>query len=331
MKLNNLYIVLVLLLFIGLVGCNDDATGPEDTVHETEIILDYLENDLNFPYGGFVTTAENVRTTLLSSPDAQYIVDIRAADDYSTGYIDGAVQVNFTDLYDHIKGVNTSGYDQIVLVCYSGQSAAYAAALLRAAGYANVFSMKWGMSAWHEDLAGPWLGNRSNARAMDFVKTPAPEKPEKGELPEISTGLTDPVDIIDARVADLFAAGYGPAIVNHNTLYQNLDGYRIINYWPPNLYENLGHIEGALNYPPATEPWKSENDLLTLSTEIPNVIYCYTGQTSSYLSGYLRILGYDNRSLLYGGNGMIYDVMKNNNTPNTFIPENEIKNYDYEQ
>ncbi len=331
MKLNNLYITLVLLLFIGLVGCNDDSTGPEDTVQETEIILDYLENDLNFPYGGFVTTAENVRTTMLTSPNAQYLVDIRAADDFTTGYVDGSVQVNFTDLYDHIKGVNTAGYDQIVLICYSGQSAAYAAGLLRAAGYANVYSMKWGMSGWHEDLAGPWFNNISNARAVDFVQTPAPAKPDKGDLPEITTGLTDPVDIIDARVADLFAEGYSPAAINHNSLYQNLGGYRIINYWPTNLYENLGHIEGALNYPPAIEPWKSENDLLTLSTEIPNVIYCYTGQTSSYLSGYLRILGYDSRSLLYGGNGMIYDVMKNNNTPNTFIPEEEIKNYDYVQ
>ncbi len=329
MKLHKLYYLLVLVLFIGFIGCDDDSTGPDPVVNETEVILDYLENDLQFPYGGFVTTAEDVRTTLLSSPNAQYIVDIRAADDYNTGHIAGSVQINFTDLYDHIKGVSTGGYEKIVLVCYSGQSAAYAAALLRAAGYANVFSLKYGMSAWHEDLAGPWLNNRTNARATQFVKTPAPSKPVKGELPEITTGLTEAVDIIDARVAELFAAGYGPAAINHNTLYQNLNGYRIINYWPEDLYTNLGHIEGALNYPPVTNPWKSENDLLTLSTDIPNVIYCYTGQTSFYLSGYLKLLGYDSRSLLYGGNGMIYDVMRNNNTPNTFIPENDIKNYDY--
>lgn len=329
MKLHKLYYLLVLVLFIGLIGCDDDSTGPDPVVNETEVILDYLENDLQFPYGGFVVEAENVRTTLLANPNAQYLVDIRAEEDYNTGYITGSVQVNFTDLYNHIKGINTGSYERIVLVCYSGQSAAYAAALLRAAGYANVFSLKYGMSSWHEDLAGPWLNNRSNARATQFVKTPAPPKPNKDDLPEITTGLTEAVDIIDARVAELFAAGYSPAIVNHNTLYQNLNGYRIINYWPENLYMNLGHIEGALNYPPATNPWKNENDLLTLSTDIPNVIYCYTGQTSSYLSGYLRILGFDSRSLLYGGNGMIYDVMRNTNTPNTFIPENDIKNYDY--
>jgi len=328
MKLHKLYYMLIFILFIGLIGC-DDSTSPDPVVNETEVILDYLENDLQFPYGGFVTTAENVRTTLLANPNAQYIVDIRTAADYATGYVPGSVQVNFTDLYNHIKGINVGSYERIVLVCYSGQSAAYAVALLRAAGYANVFSMKWGISSWHEDLAGPWMNNRSNARATQFVKTSPPAKPPKGELPEINTGLTEAEEIIDSRVAQIFSEGYGPATINHNTLYQNLNGHRIINYWPLDLYTNLGHIQGALNYPPPTEPWKLENDLLTLSTEMPNVIYCYTGQTSSYLSGYLRILGYDSRSLLYGGNSMIYDVMSNANTPNTFIPETEIKNYDY--
>jgi len=328
MKLHKLYYMLIFILFIGLIGC-DDSTSPDPVVNETEVILEYLENVLQFPYGGFVVEAQAVRTTLLASPATQYIVDIRTAADYATGYIPGAVQVNFADLYNHIKGINTGGYERIVIVCYTGQSSAYAVALLRAAGIPNAISLKWGMSAWHEDLAGPWLNNRSNARATQFVKTPAPAKPPKGELPEINTGLTEPVDIIDARVAQLFSAGYGPAAINHSALYQNLNGHRIINYWPTNLYTGLGHIQGAFNYPPSPNPWKSDSDLLTLSTEMPNVIYCYTGQTSSYLSGYLRILGYDSRSLLYGGNGMIYDVMKDANTPNTFIPETEIKNYDY--
>lgn len=329
MKLYKLYYLLILILFIGLIGCDDDSTGPDPVINETEVILEYLEDVLQFPYGGFVVEAENVRTVMLTSPNSQYLVDIRSAADFATGHIQGAVQVNFSDLYNHIKGANVAQYDRIVLICYSGQSAAYAAALLRAAGYANVFSLKYAMSAWHEDFATPWVNNRSNARATQFVKTPAPAKPPKGELPELNTGFTEPEDIIDARVAELFAAGYGPAAINHNTLYQNLNGHRIINYWPENLYNDLGHINGALNYPPPTNPWKLENDLLTLSTEIPNVIYCFTGQTSSYLSGYLRLLGYDSRSLLYGGNGMIYDVMRNANTPNTFIPENDIKNYDY--
>lgn len=37
------------------------------------------------------------------------------------------------------------------------------------------------------------------------------------------------------------------------------------------------------------------------------VIYCYTGQTSAFTTAYLRILGYDAKSLLFGTNGMFYD------------------------
>lgn len=328
-KFNYLVILGLVFGFLFVTSCKKDEDDPQPQVNEAEVVLNYLENELSFPYGGFVIGAADVRATVLANPDNFYIVDIRSADDFATGHIQGAVHVNFSDLFTHIKGANTSAYEKVVLACYSGQSAAYAAALLRAAGHDNVFSMKWGMSSWHEDFAAPWINNRSNARATQFVTTAAPEKPSKGELPVLNTGKIEATEIIDVRVADLFDEGYGAATINHTALYQNLGGHRIFNYWPNDLYMSLGHIDGAYNYPPDTSPWKKENDLLTLSTDIPNVIYCYTGQTSSYLSGYLRILGYNSLSLLYGGNGMIWDVMNDAGTPNTFVPENEIKNYDY--
>ncbi len=328
-KFNYLVILGLVFGFLFVTSCKKDDDDPEPEINESEIVVNYLENELAFPYGGFVIGAPDVRATLLANPSAFYIVDIRSAADFATGHIEGAVQVNFSDLFTHIKGINAASYEKIILACYSGQSAAYAAALLRAAGIPNVQSMKWGMSSWHEDLATPWINNRSNARATQFVTTAAPEKPAKGELPDLNTGKTVATEIIDARVAELFAAGYSAATVNHTTLYQNLSGYRIFNYWPNDLYMSLGHIDGAYNYPPDPNPWKLASDLLTLSTEIPNVIYCYTGQTSSYLAGYLQILGYNSLSLLYGGNGMIWDVMNDAGTPNTFIPETEIKNYDY--
>ncbi len=332
MKKFNLLVILGLVFgFMFVTSCSKDDDDDAPAINEAEIIVDYLENDLGFPYGGFVIGAADINAQLLTNPDAFYIVDLRSAEDFNNGHVKGAVQVGFGGLYDHIKGINTADYEKIVLTCYTGQSAAYAVALLRAAGIPNVQSMKWGMSAWHQDFAENWwLANLSNERAALFVNTDAPAMPEKGELPTINTGKTEATEIIDARVAELFTAGYPAATVTNATLYGNLGGYRIINYWPTALYTGLGHIEGAYNYPNGGEHWKLENDLLTLSTEIPNVIYCYTGQTSSYLSGYLRILGYNSLSLMYGGNAMIYDVMKDNDTPNTFIPETEIYNYDYE-
>jgi rhodanese-related sulfurtransferase len=90
-----------------------------------------------------------------------------------------------------------------------------------------------------------------------------------------------------------------------------------------------GHINGAILYDPATQPFKSANDLKTLPTNKTTVFYCFTGQTSSYFAAYLRMLGYDVRSLLYGANSMIYDLMVSKNVPNTFIPSAEIKKYPF--
>ena len=38
-------------------------------------------------------------------------------------------------------------------------------------------------------------------------------------------------------------------------------------------------------------------------------MYCYTGQTSANMAAYLRVIGYNAKSLLFGANGMIYDDM----------------------
>ena len=151
-------------------------------------------------------------------------------------------------------------------------------------------------------------------------------------MPKINTGKTKPEEILAARLEALFAEGFRPVMVGHCCVFNAwyCDGhYYVVNYWPTDLYEKIGHIPGAVNYPPAEQPFRSNTHLLTLSSEIPNIIYCYTGQTSAYTSGYLRLLGYDARSLLFGANSLIYDVMRDNKVPNTFIPETEIMNYDY--
>jgi rhodanese-related sulfurtransferase len=95
------------------------------------------------------------------------------------------------------------------------------------------------------------------------------------------------------------------------------------------LYATQGHIPGAVNYPPAEKPFQGKTHLSTLPATVPIILYCFTGQTSSYVAGYLRLLGYDARSLAFGANSMIYDRMRAGKVPNTFIPETEIMNYEF--
>jgi len=281
-------------------------------------------------HGGFVIKSSDVRTNVVTGAN-QYIIDMRASSDFATGHIEGAVNVEWNNLASHLENMSpaASTYDVIVLVCYSGQTAAYATGVVRALGFENVKSMKWGMSAWHEDFGGPWINGRSNARATQFVTGSSPSMNPAGDLPTISTGFEDGASILESRVQTVMNAGFGPAKMTNANLFADLDGYYIINYWPDNLYENVGHVPGAVMYEPSTTPFLSSTYLKTLPTDKPLVIYCYTGQTSAYLSGFLRVLGYDARTLLYGANGMIFDKMLDDGVANAFVPENEIHDYDY--
>ena len=83
----------------------------------------------------------------------------------------------------------------------------------------------------------------------------------------------------------------------------------------------MGHIPGAYNYIPRTD-LKSSTNLNKIPAEKTVVVYCYTGQNSAYVTAFLKILGYDAKSLVYGTNSMIYDTM-----PGTKFSVSSIMNY----
>ncbi len=88
----------------------------------------------------------------------------------------------------------------------------------------------------------------------------------------------------------------------------------------------LGHIPGAIQYTPNQDLY-STAFLNTLPTDKTVVVYGYTGQVSASIATYLRILGYDARSLKFGINGMAYDWAGNNGLP--IWSEVQIAEYDY--
>lgn len=306
------FYILLLLVLAGLAACDDDTTTTVDTVDEAQLLVDYVEANRSYNvHGGYIMPAPDVQTAIVAAPADYHLIDIRAAADYDAGHIAGAVNVALGDLPDHLASMSPapSEYDRVILICYSGQSAAYSAGVLRAMGYENVYSMKFGMSAWHSDFAGPWNNNVSNARVTQFETTASPPKNDPGDLPTLNTGFEDGAEILQARALAVFADGFGPAKVTDDDVFMALDDYYVINFWPQDLYEGLGHIPGAINYQPSETPFLLDTFLTTLPTDEPVVVYCYTGQTSAYIAGYLRVLGYDARTLLFGGNSMIHDAM----------------------
>jgi rhodanese-related sulfurtransferase len=287
------------------IGCSDSSSN--DDVDEYNVLLEYLESDggdfINTTYTGAIKSAEQVKTNLGTS--GQYLIDIRSADAYASGHVEGAVRVDWADLITHVEGI-TSNPTEIIIICYSGQSAAYGASLLRLLGHDNVYSMKFGMTSWNSDFDS-WTTNCSNARVTQFETTNNPKGPVV-DPPVLDTGEKEAVAILRKRVETVLEAGFSAGAVSHTDVFNDLDGYYINNYWPTDQYLNPGHIPGAINYVPKQD-LKSENYLNTLPADKKIVSYCYTGQGSAFLTAYLRVLGYDAYSLKFGANGMIHDSM----------------------
>ena len=307
------------------VGCSDDeTTDPPVVVDESAVLVEYLEGT----DGGFINTgapamikASDVMTNITTGAD-QVVIDIRSDADFANGHIQGAVNVPLKDVLSYYESNDLSSKSVVVIACYSGQTAGYATSLLRLMGYSNVKDLKWGMCSWNDATAASWKGNTNNSRAAQFVTTAA-AKATAGDLPTLDTGKKTGEDILRARVEAMLADNpFNDVKISSDAVYSDLSNYYIVNYWGEADY-NWGHIDGAVQYTPKAD-LKSDTFLKTLPTDKTVAVYCYTGQTSAHVAAFLKVLGYDSKTILFGVNGMSYDAM-----PGTrFVPDTEIHDYD---
>ena len=180
--------------------------------------------------------------------------------------------------------------------------------------------MKWGMCSWNTTTSGSWVNNISNARASELV-TDVTSKAAAGDLPNLDTGFETATEILRARVEAVFTEGFGAAKVSNGDVFTSPSNYYIVNYWSQTDYD-WGHIPGAIQYTPKAD-FDFDTFLNTLPTDKTIAVYCYTGQTSAHVAAYLRVLGYDAKSILFGVNAMAHDTM-----PGTkFNADTEVHDY----
>lgn len=303
MRKTKILLLSVLSLLLVVSSCKKD-----DPVVEADELISYLESVITPKTLPSYITASDLDAAILASDP--YIIDIRSADKWAAGHITGAVNVpGESNLLAYVQeNASTIGDRDIVVVCYSGQSAAWGTALLRMAGFSNAKSLKFGMSSWHS-TTDSWTGNVSDDYAQS-LETSSNAKAEAGSLPEISEGFDTGSDILNARLAKISAEGFGACATTATEAFANKDNWYIINYWPENHY-STGHIPGAVMYEPANDPLTLAKDLLTLpsASDQTVVVYCYTGQTSAFMAAYLRVLGYNAKTLKFGANSMFTSTM----------------------
>lgn len=242
-KLNSLITIILIALSLTFVGCSDDDddSGPKKT--EAELLLEYLETT----GGDFINTqaptiinAIDVYNKNTATPEKIKIIDVRAKADYDKGHIKNAVNVLIPELYNYFKtnATDLATYEDVVLVCYSGQSAGYATSLLRLLGYNNVKSMKFGMSSWHDDFATNYKNvvANGNSRVAQFTSTETPKPTTKNPLPTLNTGKKTGKEILEERVKFLFEKGFTSGTgsdavgITNGDVFNNLTNFFIVNY-----------------------------------------------------------------------------------------------------
>ncbi len=296
----------------GFSNAKEIISDPPAPTSETAILLEYLEANRNFvntDEAPALVSADEVKKNLKN--DKYHIIDIRSDSWFDYGHLKDANNVKSSDLLSYFENtIVPSDYEKIILICYSGQSAAYFTSLLRIAGYDNVHSMNWGMSSWRVDFAeNSWLKNTKNDFA-EKVETSTNSKGPKGNLPSLSTGKTEAEAILRARLEELFATPYKESIAKASDVFANPDDYYIVDYNRLDRYEK-GHIPNAVQYAP-NGSLNSSEDLLTLPTDKKIVVNGTTGQETAYVVAYLDVLGYDASNIAYGANSYMHKTLKDN-------------------
>jgi rhodanese-related sulfurtransferase len=223
------------------------------------------------------------------------IISLRSAEDYAKGHIPGAVNMSVKELFT-LDNLATIPPDQdVVLVCYTGQTAAQATAALNMLGY-QAYNLLYGMSSWTGD---PEV----------FVKRFDPEKhtndyaiDTEAHEPAGPYSLPLPLASDVASAADAYFSE-GPRTIQAADLFENLnDGDpendpTIISLRSAEDYAK-GHIPGAVNI--SVKELFTLDNLATIPPGRDVVLVCYTGQTAAQATASLNLLGYQAHSLLHG-------------------------------
>lgn len=309
-KITKILLGLLIIPLLTLNSCKKDK--PDAPIVDPSLSFNalktYLLNsnmDIPVILDGWITTADAVNTLMIDGDDTNdyYIIDLRSAVHYGEGHISGAVNATLGTL---LNQASSSGGKPILVACYTGQTASHAVVALRLSGYPSAKVLKWGMAGWNSAYKGSWDGGIGDNGAANWAAAPGniAGNSSHGD-PQYITTATDGAAILTERVAAMLAGGFkgvtGAAVAGIPS------DYFINNYWGVTDIEHYGHITGAHAILPLS---LAGGEYANLDYTKPVVTYCWTGQTSSMITAYLTVLGYDAYSLKFGANSLIHSALE---------------------
>ncbi|MFY0653433.1 MAG: rhodanese-like domain-containing protein [Cyclobacteriaceae bacterium] len=317
-KFKHILTAFLALNLLFLMSCKDDSSEVIPTSNFETLTTYMVNNDLDLPdvLNGWIVgpPAEADVNTFIASYD---ILDLRSSSDFSAGRIQGAMNTTLGTLLNDAASTSKP----ILIVCYTGQTAGHAVTALRLSGYSDAKVLKWGMSGWNSNFSGPWAGNSGDNGNIGVShagwSTSGPLPAENFGFPSLTSSSTNPATILEERVDMMLTNGFKGT--PSSDVLSNSDQFFINNYWAQTDVDHYGIIDGSYRIQPLSI---AGGQLKNLDPSKTVVTYCWTGQTSSMITAYLNVLGYQAQSLKFGANSMIYSELESHKfvTPTVDLP-----------
>lgn len=323
-KRKSLMSLLVLALAVSLVftlaGCGGKTETPVDKPAATNTApaeqQQGSEASKIIEAANTYLTSERVKTPTVNASDiynnvvmggdqSYFLVSLQKPEDYAKGHVKGAINIPYAKIAKKESLEKLPKDKKLVLICYTGHTASYAAMFLNELGY-EAYAMKFGMMGWNDKSAG--MGTvKPYAKSAGYpVDTTPVEVQAANEIPEVATGQTAAEDIIIAA-ADKYLSSerVKTPTVNASDIYNNVvmggdQSYFLVSLQKPEDYAK-GHVKGAINIPYGAVA--KEENLKKLPKDKKLVLICYTGHTASYASMFLNQLGYEAYAMKFGTMG----------------------------
>jgi rhodanese-related sulfurtransferase len=307
-KLLNYFLITMIVPALFLTSCKDSSDDPVVTGTYTDLQTYMSTNSMDLPdlLASWVIDPKPVADGGIVEADGTIptynVFDIRSAEAFAKGHVKGAINVALADVVTTANALNSNL--PILVFCYTGQTAGRAVMALRLSGYTDAKVAKFGFSAW-TDLAefDSWSGKIGNiADGSPNWNTNASADLPVELYPTWTSTSTDPAEILAERV-DVMLTTTGWSVSGADVLAAPAD-YSIYNYWDAATYSSIGHFVGAYQYSPI-----SFANVNAMNPDNTNLLYCYTGQTSSITTAWFNVLGYNVKSISFGVNGLKYDAL----------------------
>lgn len=357
--------ILIFTLF-AFQACIDETpttiTDSSFSTKTTELLVQKFEAEgdyINSPWNPALVKAQFVYDNITQF----MIVDIRSSEEFSQGRIPNSINVKAKSLLDFMDSNNSK---TIVIVSASGQHAAYCTSILRLLKYKNVYSMNFGIGIWNSNFSHYWENALDDVSDWFEVGNQVPTTPET--LPTQPIVNSDKIDsYIKDRAKELLNFDFIDGTnINHESeltidyqtvennyyelrsdpkgqlrMFLNQEKAYVICYGNTELYLVTGIYLYAAAHPPQTVVFRmldGNHSSFRTSEYLQNIpnnkkifIYSFNGQRSAYITAYLRMLGYNAKSIIYGACNMLYPAIKRNVNLRDFTYRSDIvNNFEFE-